>query len=199
MQEMHSCEAEEYESQTQSEKRIRDWRKELDGKYAQHALLVYHASDMRRTYAILHNIRSAHNVGSVFRSADGAGVSKLFLTGYTPAPIDRFGREHAEIAKTSLGATHTVPYEVVPDIHALIVRLKEEGVHMVAIEQTPEANAYREVSLPESIAFIFGNEVTGIEPDVLAVCDQHLMIPMAGRKESLNVSVCAGIILFHFT
>jgi len=153
---------------------------------------------MRRIYAILHNIRSAHNVGSVFRTADAAGVSKIFLTGYTPSPIDRFGREQGEIAKTSLGATHTVPYESVPDIHALIARLKEEGTRLVAIEQTGEAKEYRTASLKEDTAFIFGNEVTGIEPEVLEVCDTHLMIPMAGSKESLNVSVCAGIILFHF-
>lgn len=153
---------------------------------------------MRRTYAILHNIRSAHNVGSIFRTADGAGVSKLFLTGYTPSPVDRFGREHAEIKKTALGAADTMPYESISDIHELIMRLKEEGIRIVAIEQTPQAKEYRTASFSGDAAFIFGNEVTGIEPDVLAVSDLHLMIPMEGQKESLNVSVCAGIVLFHF-
>ncbi len=153
---------------------------------------------MRETYAILHNIRSAHNVGSVFRTADGAGLTKIFLTGYTPTPIDRFGRERTEIAKTSLGATHTVPYESAPDIEALIIQLKEKGVRVIAVEQTEESLDYRTVSLNRDVAFIFGNEITGVEPGVLKLCDAHIMIPMAGSKESLNVSVCAGIILFHF-
>lgn len=153
---------------------------------------------MRRTYVILHNIRSAHNVGSVFRTADGAGVSKIFLTGYTPSPVDRFGREQTEIIKTSLGATHTVPYESHPDIDSVIAHLKADGVRIIAIEQTERAFEYRAIEEKEDVAFIFGNEITGIESGVLDLCDLHLVIPMAGSKESLNVSVCAGIILFHF-
>lgn len=149
------------------------------------------------TFVILHNIRSAHNVGSVFRSADGAGVSKIFLAGYTPAPVDRFGREREEILKTSLGATHTVPYEVVSDIQTLITRLAEEGVTLVAVEQTPQAIPYTSYSPQGDTAYIFGNEVTGVESDVLARAPVHIQIPMSGAKESLNVSVCAGIILFH--
>lgn len=151
-----------------------------------------------KTFVILHNIRSAHNVGSVFRTGDGAGVSKIFITGYTPAPIDRFGRSQKEILKTSLGATATVPYEVVEDVHALIARLQGEGVSVVAVEQTKEAVDYRTVTQSHDTAFIFGNEITGVEGDVLAVADSHIMIPMHGMKESLNVSVCAGIILFRF-
>ncbi len=150
-----------------------------------------------RTMVILHNIRSAHNVGSVFRSADGAGVSKIFLTGYTPAPIDRFGREREEILKTSLGATHTVPYEVVPDIQELIMRLGEEGVTLVAVEQTSHAIPYTSYVPKGDTAYIFGNEVTGVEPEILPHASVHIQIPMSGMKESLNVSVCAGIVLFH--
>jgi 23S rRNA (guanosine2251-2'-O)-methyltransferase len=150
-----------------------------------------------RTMVILHNIRSAHNVGSVFRSADGAGVSKMFLTGYTPTPIDRFGREREEILKTSLGATHTVLYEVVPDIQELIMRLVEEGVTLVAVEQTPHAVPYTSYAPQGDTAYIFGNEVTGVEPEVLLYAPVHIQIPMSGAKESLNVSVCAGIILFQ--
>lgn len=149
-------------------------------------------------YVILHNVRSAHNVGSVFRTADGAGVTKIFLTGYTPAPVDRFGREHKEILKTSLGATHTIPYESVSDISELISRLKRERVEVVAVEQTPEAIDYELYVPTHDIAFVFGNEVTGIENEVLAHADAHVMLPMRGAKESLNVSVCAGIVLFHF-
>ncbi|QQR64743.1 TrmH family RNA methyltransferase [Candidatus Kaiserbacteria bacterium] len=149
------------------------------------------------TFVILHNIRSAHNVGSVFRSADGAGVSKIFLTGYTPAPVDRFGREREEILKTSLGATHTVPYEVVSDIQTLITQLGEEGVTLVAVEQTSHAIPYTSYAPQGDIAYIFGNEITGVEPEVLAYAPVHIQIPMSGLKESLNVSVCAGVILFH--
>jgi tRNA G18 (ribose-2'-O)-methylase SpoU len=151
-----------------------------------------------RVFVILNNIRSAHNVGSVFRTADGAGVSKIFITGYTPAPIDRFGREQKEIVKTSLGATHTVPYEVIEDIHELIARLKKEGTLIVAVEQTKDAIEYKTFHPACDVAFIFGNEIEGVEESVLKDSDQHIMIPMSGMKESLNVSVCAGIILFHF-
>lgn len=150
------------------------------------------------TMVILHNIRSAHNVGSIFRSADGAGVSKIFITGYTPAPIDRFGREREEILKTSLGATHTVPYEVVPDIQTLITYLAETGTTLVAVEQTPQAVLYTSYVPKGDTAYIFGNEVTGVEPKVLTYAPVHIQIPMSGTKESLNVSVCAGVILFHF-
>lgn len=156
------------------------------------------SATMQHIYAILHNIRSAHNVGSIFRTADGAGVSKLFLSGYTPAPLDRFGRENTEIKKTSLGATETVPYEVVPDIQALLTRLIAEGVGLTAVELTSGAIDYREWKPEGPTALIFGNEVTGIPEDVLVRAASHIMIPMVGKKESLNVSVCAGIILFHF-
>ncbi len=149
------------------------------------------------TYVILHNIRSAYNVGSVFRTADGAGVSKIYLTGYTPAPIDRFGRLRNEIAKTSLGASAMVPYESVEDIQILLTRLKKEGVTIVAVEQTKEATDYKTYVQQGDTAYIFGNEVTGIEEDVLKESDTHILIPLMGEKESLNVSVTAGIILFH--
>ena len=150
------------------------------------------------TYVILHNIRSAHNVGSIFRTADGAGVSKIFITGYTPAPTDRFGRENAEITKTSLGATHTVPHEVTDDIMVVIKSLKETGVQIVAVEQTERAVEYTKMGQTGDVAFIFGNEITGVEEEILGVSDTHIQIPMSGAKESLNVSVCAGIVLFHF-
>ena len=150
------------------------------------------------TIVILHNIRSAHNVGSIFRTSDGAGVAKIYITGYTPAPIDRFGRENPEIAKTSLGATHTVPYEAGEDVTTVIKSLKEAGVQIVAVEQTEQAVEYTKFEHAGDVAFIFGNEITGVEKDVLEYVDVHIQIPMSGAKESLNVSVCAGIVLFHF-
>jgi 23S rRNA (guanosine2251-2'-O)-methyltransferase len=149
-------------------------------------------------FIILNNIRSAHNIGSVFRTADGAGVSKIYLGGYTPAPTDRFGREQKEVLKTSLGATHTVPYELVEDICACIEKLKSEGVSIVAVEQTKDAVDYETFVPEKDTAYIFGNEITGVEASVLALADHHISIPMKGSKESLNVSVCAGIILFKF-
>lgn len=149
-------------------------------------------------FVILHNIRSAHNVGSVFRTADGAGITKIFLTGYTPSPIDRFGRVQKEMLKTSLGAAHTVPYESVEDILELLPRLGNEGVDIVAVEQTDRAIPYKDFMCTKDTAFIFGNEVMGVEQDVLLNVTDHITIPMYGTKESLNVSVCAGIILFHF-
>jgi len=151
-----------------------------------------------KRYVILHNIRSAHNVGSIFRTSEGAGVSKIFISGYTPAPIDRFGREQKEILKTSLGATHMVPFEVVDSIEDCIQKLKEEGMSVVSVELTPHAIDYKSYVPTKDTAFIFGNETSGVEEDVLKLSDTHIEIPMSGQKESLNVSVCAGVILFHF-
>jgi len=151
-----------------------------------------------RTFVILNNIRSAHNVGSIFRTADGAGVTKIFITGYTPSPLDRFGREQKEILKTSLGATGTVPYEAVENIYGVIEKLRAEGVSIVAVEQTEKAVEYKTFTKETDTAFIFGNEVDGVEQDVLQKSDHHIVLPMHGTKESLNVSVCAGIILFHY-
>lgn len=147
---------------------------------------------------ILHNIRSTHNVGAIFRTADGAGVSHIFLTGYTPAPLDRFGRPEPGIAKTALGATDTVPWESHGDIHPLLDRLKREGKQIVSVEQAEGARDYRarENEYTDTV-FIFGNEVEGVPADVLAASDFTIFIPMHGAKESLNVSVAAGIVLFN--
>jgi tRNA G18 (ribose-2'-O)-methylase SpoU len=136
-------------------------------------------------------------VGAIFRSSDGAGVTKIFLTGYTPAPLDRFGRPVAEIIKTSLGASAMVLWGQAVDIVLVIVQLKSEGVTVVAIEQAETSVSLFDFVPPEKVAYIFGNEITGITPDVLALCDQIVEIPMAGQKESLNVSVTAGIVLFQ--
>jgi len=148
-------------------------------------------------YVILHNIRSAHNVGSIFRTADGAGVSKIFLTGYTPRPVDRFGRTVSDIQKTSLGASESVAWEQYDDVLECIEFLKKDGVQIVAVEQGNSASDYREASLGELCAFIFGNEVEGVSQEVCSVSDVQIEIPMYGKKESLNVSVAVGVILFN--
>jgi len=147
-------------------------------------------------YGILHNIRSAHNVGSIFRSADGAGLTKLFLTGYTPAPVDRFGRRQPEIAKTSLGASESVSWEAHPDVSELLAALTAEGFVCIGVEQHPRAVAIDRAHLPESVAYVFGNERDGLPDDVVAATDMVVDIPMYGTKASLNVSVAAGIVFF---
>lgn len=150
-----------------------------------------------KRYVILHNIRSAHNVGSIFRTADGAGVHTIFLVGYTPAPTDRFGRSNLEIAKTSLGATNSVHWETCERIEDLIHTLHDTGVEVIAIEQHTRAKEYQKERVTGDVAFIFGNEIDGVPSSVCEVADAVWDIPMHGMKESLNVSVAAGVILFH--
>ncbi len=145
---------------------------------------------------ILHNIRSNHNVGSIFRTADGAGVSKVYLTGYTPAPLDQFKRLNAEIAKTALGAEQTIEWEKREDVTNLITELKKAGYQIWALEQSDKSIDYREVKLSEKTALIVGNEVEGVEGEVLNMCDQIIEIPMRGSKESLNVAVATGVAIF---
>lgn len=147
-------------------------------------------------YIILHNIRSAYNVGAIFRTADGAGVEKVFLTGYTPTPVDRFGRSQQEIKKTSLGASESLPWEQ-GDIFEIITKLKSEDVEVVAVEQTPDSISLSDFKPVKNVAYIMGNEVDGVTEDILEVVDQVVDIPMRGQKESLNVSVAAGIVLYH--
>ncbi|MES2967032.1 MAG: TrmH family RNA methyltransferase [Patescibacteria group bacterium] len=148
-------------------------------------------------YVILSDVRSRHNVGAIFRSCEGAGVAMLYLAGYTPHPIDRFGREVGEIKKTSLGASTMVPWAAADDIELLIRKLQSQGVTVVAVEQTPHSISLFDHTEPKEVAYVFGNEITGVLPEVVALCDYTLEIPMQGRKESLNVSVTAGIVLFQ--
>lgn len=145
---------------------------------------------------ILHNIRSAQNVGAIFRTADAVGVKKIYLTGYTPAPLDRFGRADSKIAKTALGAEKTISWESCKSVGALIKRLKKSSVCIVAGEQSPRAVSCTAWKPKFPLAVILGNEVLGVSSAILRVCDEIVEIPMRGEKESLNVSVAAGIILF---
>lgn len=146
---------------------------------------------------ILHDIRSAQNVGSLFRTADAAGISKIYLSVICPLPIDRFGRPVGAISKTALGAEHTVPWELYDDISILISRLHQDSIRIIAIEQSSSAIDYKDVYAPENVAFILGNEVGGIPQEVLNLVDTIASIPMHGTKESLNVSVAGGIALFR--
>jgi len=145
---------------------------------------------------LLHNIRSTHNVGSIFRTADGAGVSLMYLSGYTPMPLDRFGRVQKDIAKVALGAEKFIPWEYFKTPAKLIARLKKDGWTIVGVEQDKRSLDYKKFKPKNKTLFIFGNEVEGISKSLLAKCDVVVEIPMSGKKESLNVSVAAGIILF---
>jgi 23S rRNA (guanosine2251-2'-O)-methyltransferase len=147
---------------------------------------------------ILCNIRSVHNVGSIFRTADCAGVSKIYLCGYTPAPIDRFGRKRADFAKVSLGAEENLKWESVFDSAALIKKLKSKGMQIVAVEQASNSIDYKDVELKSPAAIVYGNEVTGVPKEILELSDVIAEIPMRGSKESLNVSVSVGVSLFRF-
>ncbi len=150
-------------------------------------------------YVILHNIRSIHNVGSVFRTADAAGVLKIFLTGYTPTPHDRFGRIRKDLAKVALGAENSVEWEYVKNPTTLLKRLKKEKIQIIAVEQSSHAINYKKVKIDNgagATAFLYGNEVSGVVPALLSLCDTIAEIPMLGKKESLNVSVAVGVTLF---
>ncbi len=146
---------------------------------------------------ILDSIRSHYNVGAIFRTADAAGIDRIYLCGYTPAPIDRFGREVAEIKKTSLGASQTVAWELVPHVVDAIQAVQLLGCTVVAVEQVPSSVSLYDFTPPEKVAYIFGNEVTGVSTEALDQADTCLEIPMAGMKESLNVSVTVGVVLLH--
>lgn len=146
---------------------------------------------------ILDNIRSVHNVGSIFRTCDAAGVGKLYLCGTTPTPVDRFGRARKDLAKVALGAETTVAWEYMSDTREAIAKCKAEGVSVISVEQTDDAIDYTKLSTAGPVAFVFGNEVDGVSNDALSLCDAAVEIPMAGSKESLNVAVTVGIILFN--
>lgn len=147
---------------------------------------------------ILHDIRSTHNVGSMFRTSDAAGISKIYISGYTPAPVDQFKRKRKDIAKTALGAEDSVEWEQINDLEKLIFDLKNEGFKIIALEQAKKSVDYKKVKLGKKSVIIVGNEVMGMSQDILAQCDVVAEIPMRGEKESLNVSVAFGVALFRF-
>lgn len=142
---------------------------------------------------VLDNVRSMHNVGSVFRTADAFLVEGLWLCGYTPRP------PHRDIHKTALGATETVQWHYAGQTLEAVNALKEKGYRIFAIEQVENSIPLHEFSIAanEKIALVFGNEVTGVDPEVLARCDGSLEIPQFGMKHSLNISVAAGIVLWE--
>lgn len=146
---------------------------------------------------ILHDIRSVENVGAMFRTADAAGIDKIYLTGYTPTPLDRFGRKRNDLAKSALGAEEYVAWEQKKMIGPVLAKLKKEGFQLVAIEQDEKSVDYKKVKLKGKNAFLVGTEVTGIPKNLLKQADVIAEISMKGEKESLNVSVALGIALFR--
>jgi tRNA G18 (ribose-2'-O)-methylase SpoU len=146
---------------------------------------------------LLHNIRSAHNVGSMLRTADALGMTRIYISGYSPCPIDRFGRVVKEIAKTALGAELSIPWEYHEDPLDVIAALKQEGFVVVGIEQDARAQDYKTYEPSEKTLVLVGSEVDGLSVELRQVCDVLLEIPMRGEKESLNVSVAFGVALFR--
>ena len=166
---------------------------------------------------ILYNIRSLFNVGAVFRTADAAGVEKVYLCGITPAPIDVFGRPRQQLTKVSLGAEKYVKWEKIKSTAQIIDKLKKDNYKIFAVEQNkmsvPYFNIKRSPNLRvERLALVLGNEIKGLPSSILKRADKILEIPMRGAmvrqahhprrlgrgKESLNVAVAFGIVVYHF-
>ncbi len=147
----------------------------------------------RARVVILDNIRSVHNVGSIFRTSDALGIDKICLCGCTPTPTDRFGRARKDLAKVALGAEKDIAWEYFLDTKKIIKKLKKEGFQIIAVEQDEKSVDYKKVKMKFPAAILMGNEVDGIDKKTLALCDVIAEIPMKGKKESLNVSVSFGI------
>ncbi len=152
---------------------------------------------MTRKILILENIRSVHNVGAIFRTADAAGIDEIVLVGITPAPIDRFGRARADLAKAALGAEKTMAWKSVATVAEIVSELRAGGFQIISLEQAAGSSDYKKVKVGEKCAVIVGNEVDGVSREALAMSDVVAEISMAGDKESLNVSVATGVALFR--
>jgi len=160
---------------------------------------------MLEIIVIAHNIRSTHNIGSIFRTCEGFGISKIIISGYSPYPklpndtrlphIE--SKLTAQIHKTALGAETMVPFEYQekPDLKSL----KECGFTIVGLEQDERSILLKKYTAPNKIALLLGEEVNGVTDDLRNQCDDLIEIPMVGRKESFNVSVATGIALYAIT
>lgn len=153
----------------------------------------YQQSQKMPVTVVLDNIRSMHNVGSVFRTADGFRVERVVLCGFTPQP------PHRDINKTALGATESVPWEYVEDIRTVVNDLQIAGYKVIAVEQADKSTPLQDYQPrpAERIALIFGNEVEGVDEDIIALCDTVIEIPQFGTKHSFNISVSAGMVLWE--
>jgi tRNA G18 (ribose-2'-O)-methylase SpoU len=146
---------------------------------------------MKEFYVICDNIRSLENIGSIFRTSDALGVSKIFLCGISGKP------PHHKISKTALGAEKTIPFEYYRQISRLIDKLKKDKIRIIALEQDKKAIIYNKFKPRFPLALIIGNEVKGISKKILQKSDKIIFLPMLGKKESLNVSVSFGVAGYH--
>ena len=154
---------------------------------------------------VAHNIRSCHNVGSLMRTAEGLGLEKLYLSGYSPYPaMNGDGRlPHItaklsrQIHKTALGAEESLNWQHEGEAMSLIERLRSDGYKIVALEQSASSIDLADYKPSQNLALIVGGEVKGLDSKILKICDEIIEIPMYGQKESFNVSVAAGIALYH--
>lgn len=147
---------------------------------------------------LLPDIRSVHNVGSIFRTSDALGIEKIYLTGTTPTPLDRFGRKRSDFAKVALGSEDNISWQYQKDALSLLKEMKKSGFTIISIEQDHDSIDYKKVgeALNLPAVFVFGNEVSGIDKEILKISDIVAEIPMKGKKESLNISVSFGIAMF---
>jgi 23S rRNA (guanosine2251-2'-O)-methyltransferase len=149
----------------------------------------------RQAILILDNIRSILNVGAIFRTADAFGISKIYLCGITPAPIDRFGRKREDLHKTALGAEESVKWEHSESILETAQELKNNGFKIISLEQSQDSIDYKKSTISEKTVIVLGSETDGVSKEVLKISDEIAEIKMLGEKESLNISVATGIIL----
>jgi 23S rRNA (guanosine2251-2'-O)-methyltransferase len=150
-------------------------------------------------YAVLNSIRSNYNVGSIFRTSDGAMIEKLYLCGYTPQPPNPgLPAGKKEILKTALGSTESVKWEYAKDPKEVIVKLKNEGIKICALEMTDKSIPYYEIKKEDfPLCVVVGNEITGVSQELIDLCDFSIEIPQYGIKQSLNVAVAYGIAIFE--
>lgn len=160
---------------------------------------------MRSIILIAHNLRSCHNVGSLLRTAEGLGVKKVILSGYTPHPVHPHDRRlpheadkiTRQITKTALGAEKLVDWEWHRDLLPVIGLLKRDGYAVLALEQTDFGHLLHKYHPPQKVALVVGREVEGIEQEILDACDTAVEIPMFGKKESFNVVQAAAMAMYH--
>ncbi len=144
---------------------------------------------------LLSNLRSVHNVGSIFRTANALCFDKIYLCGTTPTPLDNYGVQRKDFLKVSLGAEKTIDWEYVADTKELIKKLRVDGYYVIAIEQDEKAVDYKTVDIQgkEKVVFVLGTEVGGLSRDILDEVSVIAEIPMIGTKESLNVTIAFGV------
>lgn len=158
--------------------------------YAQIPREALPALDRNPIHVVLDNLRSAYNIGSVFRTGDGGAVAHIHICGFSARP------PHKKLEKTALGACDYVPWTYHTHTHDCLDALRAQGIPIVAVEVTPEAVPYTRFHWPQPVAIVFGHEVDGINADTLARCDAVVQIPMRGYKNSMNVATAFGVLLY---